>query len=53
MKEDKVVRTDKGKHTELAVMAARKKVTIGTVVKQLVDAEKERNESESKRENAT
>lgn len=50
MKEDKTVRTDEDTHTELIIMAARRKVTIGTVLKQLVDAEKARNESESKEE---
>jgi len=46
MEQDKVVRTDEDTHTELIIMAARRKVTIGTVLKQLVDAEKARNESE-------
>jgi len=41
-----IIRADEDTHTELKVMAAIKSVTIGTVLKQLVDAEKERNESE-------
>jgi len=43
---DYVIRADEETHTELSVMAARKKVSIKQVLKQLVDAEKARNETE-------
>jgi hypothetical protein len=44
MKNDKVVRTDKDTKKQLVIWAAQREVAIGTVLKELVDAKKAKEE---------
>ncbi len=44
----KALWVDEDTHMEVAIMAARKKVSIGKVLKELVEAEKKRSEQDGR-----